>query len=296
MNFDNTWQSLLKPGSSSAYFQLPAPPPFEPATSAYSVANAWWLAELARLIYRDDAEPSRQELLAPVGLRERCFFDHGGCQGAVIESLADNPARFAVLVFRGTQDLRHWLTNLRVMPMPWPRGGWVHAGFSQALEAMWTEIDACLQKVDLPWFYTGHSLGAALATLAATRRAPRALYTFGSPRVGDTAFAQLLRRVPVYRIVNHCDVVPTLPPPGPLAEFCHVGELHYIAHDNRMILDPPEPLMLADWLKNDADLNDTTDYRRWFDPVECLADHAPVNYSAHLASFFMLSPAATCNP
>ena len=45
--------------------------------------------------------------------------------------------------------------------------------------------------------FTGHSLGAAMATLAAAEHAGGAaavqLYTFGSPRVGDQAFASWAR-------------------------------------------------------------------------------------------------------
>jgi predicted lipase len=72
----------------------------------------------------------------------------------------------------------------------------------------------------------GHSLGAALATLAADRLPDvQGLYTFGSPRVGDKGF-QAHFRVKAYRLVNGKDIVPTVPGEGP---FRHVGELIPIA-------------------------------------------------------------------
>jgi hypothetical protein len=73
---------------------------------------------------------------------------------------------------------------------------------------------------------TGHSLGGAMATLASVRLASegytvRAVYTFGSPRVGDRAFRRKYR-LPNYRFVNDDDLVPHLP-----FSWCykHVGTL-----------------------------------------------------------------------
>ncbi|CAN0887215.1 Phospholipase A(1) DAD1, chloroplastic [Linum grandiflorum] len=73
---------------------------------------------------------------------------------------------------------------------------------------------------------TGHSLGAALATLAAydikmelkrTSSAPATMITvvsFGGPRVGDKRFKQQLDKegIKVLRIVNSDDVITKVPP------------------------------------------------------------------------------------
>src|SRR4029079_18351453 len=72
---------------------------------------------------------------------------------------------------------------------------------------------------------TGHSLGAALGTLAASLRNPDGLVTFGSPKVGDADFCKTLSAVHVTRYMNCCDIVCRVPPgPG----FEHVGALRYI--------------------------------------------------------------------
>lgn len=71
---------------------------------------------------------------------------------------------------------------------------------------------------------TGHSLGGALATLCAldlqfnffSAEPERiVLYSFGSPRVGNSAFRQSFnRRVSnSYRVVNGMDIVPAVPRP-----------------------------------------------------------------------------------
>jgi hypothetical protein len=86
---------------------------------------------------------------------------------------------------------------------------------------------------------TGHSMGGSLATLFALYAASTEdwmphiqIVTFGGPRIGDVAFFRAFRRLEVaqkvskLRVVNHEDVVPTLPDltvaPQPLS-YHHVG-------------------------------------------------------------------------
>jgi hypothetical protein len=71
-------------------------------------------------------------------------------------------------------------------------------------------------------------MGAAMATLAASLHPPKALYTFGSPRVGNPDFAASLPPVKVYRVVHPTDMVQALPPSIPTTVYRHVGEIHAI--------------------------------------------------------------------
>lgn len=288
MEFDNSWDALLRPGKATTYFDGHEQTKFQVAPSSFSIINAWWLAEIARLIYRQEADeveansglPTRNDFLRQVGLRELIFIKSALAQCAVIKSDANANAAFRVLVFRGTDELIDWLTNLEIKPTEWPGGGLVHQGFLDALETVWSQIERQLEADDSPVFYTGHSLGAALATLAAARRPPQALYTYGSPRVGNRAFAATLRGVKVYRVVNNRDAVTTVPPP---VLFHHLGELHYVAHDGQLLVNPDETTLGLDRLKRDTTMPAARDWRRHFtDAPELLADHAPVNYVAHL--------------
>jgi hypothetical protein len=78
---------------------------------------------------------------------------------------------------------------------------------------------------------TGHSLGAALATLFVMENAEKHKFdittccTFASPRVGNKEFARLFDQLPIdsWRIVNTHDLVPKLPPHIPvLLDYDHV--------------------------------------------------------------------------
>lgn len=70
-----------------------------------------------------------------------------------------------------------------------------------------------------PLFITGHSLGGALATVAARDLVHKggiaACYTFGSPRVGNDEWTGDIK-TPIYRLVNAADCVTMLPPGGDL--------------------------------------------------------------------------------
>lgn len=76
---------------------------------------------------------------------------------------------------------------------------------------------------DTQIYVAGHSLGAALATLAALHinklvkaqglNAPVHLYTFASPRVGDKTFASHFSQIDAYRIINSEDLIQSIPLP-----------------------------------------------------------------------------------
>lgn len=81
---------------------------------------------------------------------------------------------------------------------------------------------------------TGHSLGAALATLFVMENKEKnkfdigTICTFASPRVGNTEFARIFNLLPLssWRIVNQQDIVPKVPPHVPvLFDYEHVETL-----------------------------------------------------------------------
>ena len=270
----NTPQAVLWPGSDSDYFdQLTlADVPLQD-TDQYDPKNAWWLAELSRVIYRqsvaenDKVLPDRVTVLQNAGHEEVAFVRGSSTEAAIIRV-----GGFHVLTFRGTRELMDWVRNLEMWPEKWDGPGRVHTGFVRALDEVWEKLQPALSAISGPVFYTGHSLGGALAILAAARIPARAVYTYGGPRCGDDAFAaQHPLRERIHRVVNNRDVV-TRVPPG----YEHTGTLHYITSTGTMLTNPSK-----DVVGDDRDVDDETHAFLKGDLVpESFADHAPVNYVA----------------
>ena len=79
-------------------------------------------------------------------------------------------------------------------------------------------------------YVTGHSLGAALAHLAAAGIAAEfgikpISYTFSGPRAGDSAFAASVKAagLETWRMFNTDDIVPTVPPAAVQFAFPNMG-------------------------------------------------------------------------
>jgi len=138
-----------------------------------------------------------------------------------------------VFAFRGTKltNVLNYLEDLSFLhkkpfhdAIP---GAEVHGGFLDAYMSIRAQVNAAgkvLTKLypNLPFVVTGHSLGAAIGTLAAADLAieqsipnPVELWTFGSPRVGNPVFSQYIDKKYLhesFRVTNNRDPVPRLPP------------------------------------------------------------------------------------
>lgn len=211
---------------------LPTPPVHR---AAYSDRMAWILAHMARLAYIKFEESPLEVERLEYCLQSGWFnliktFNKKGTQAF----LAKNN-EFAVLSFRGTQpnkweDVR---TDLRVLKLRTVDGK-VHIGFKSAFDEVRDAITEELRMHlgEMPLYITGHSLGAALATVAVQEIEEEfndqvaACYTFGSPRVGDGKYERGIK-VPFYRIVNTTDIVTLVP--FLLGTFVHVGDTRYLS-------------------------------------------------------------------
>ncbi|MSU63412.1 MAG: lipase family protein [Pedosphaera sp.] len=130
--------------------------------------------------------------------------------------VAKNAARgLTILAFRGTESgsPEDLIADLMTHQTPWLRtGGRVHAGFADRYGRVKDDVAKALDQKVGALLITGHSLGAALATLAAVDTQPAALVTFGSPLVGNREFCKLFDGKMIRRFVDCCDVVARVPP------------------------------------------------------------------------------------
>jgi hypothetical protein len=178
---------------------------------------------------------------------------------------------FVIIAFRGSQEMQDWRTNVRTRfekfaiatsmePLEedtTPPIGQVHRGFQAAWKSVeegvlkQLEIWGAGRKSDFPIFICGHSLGGALATVAAAslvkrgRKNIQGVYTFGQPRVGDLVFVNEISRVlkgKVFRFVNNNDIVPRVPPPylpwNPTRIYVHLGTTLYFNAFGSLVKQP----------------------------------------------------------
>jgi triacylglycerol lipase len=236
---------VFRPESDAAYrhFEGHESVPFDAGASQVTRAHAWWLADAALLTYWDPGEAVAR--FAAAGLTAELI--EGGETQLYVAFSADA----VLVVFRGTQAdrLGDMFDNAQFGLAPWEHGtGAVHQGFKRALDRVWDRLAGRLGQLAgsrTVWF-GGHSLGAALATLAAARFPQTAgVSTIASPRVGDRLFAAAFDArfgARSLRYANDADIVthvpPALPPPFALP-YEHVGQLRHILPDGRITTQAP---------------------------------------------------------
>lgn len=141
-----------------------------------------------------------------------------------------------LVAIRGTDGLADVATDLFTSIEQGSTGSGIHAGFSDTYNSFSGALDERFgrgSKLSDCVHVVGHSLGGALATIAATRIAERGhkvkLYTFGSPRVGLGMFTlQATKKIGpsnIYRVHQDADPVTM----APLFPFLHVpvAGVHY---------------------------------------------------------------------
>ena len=164
-------------------------------------------ANISAITY-DDPKESKNKFKS-FGFTIVEFFNIEGAQAYLLKDMND----IHVLSFRGTEVTQKSdvLADLKAGKNLEACGGKVHVGFKGEINKVWPAITVSLANIDSV-YVTGHSLGAAMATIAASRMQTKvkALITFGSPRVGDKEFVKSVA-VEHYRVQNNCDDVTKVP-------------------------------------------------------------------------------------
>lgn len=159
----------------------------------------------AKIAYLDDGAAAARKLgFSYHAVRRKSHFAWIGRRGAL-----------TVIGFRGTvfsrTGQRPYRTNFSTDLVPWMGAGLVHEGYHHA---MW-QIVAALRRERINGgsiTLTGHSMGAALAVLAARFLTARRVHAFACPRIGNRAFAKnITAHVRIIRYVNRGDFLSRLP-------------------------------------------------------------------------------------
>jgi triacylglycerol lipase len=217
-------------------------------------AVAAYLSAKAKLAYEED-ETKIRTAIAEEGGEAFQVFRRGSSVG-----YGYTLAGQAWLAFRGTHQSREFLTtDLNLLPVGWPL---CHCGFRRAWRRIRAQVFTWLEALPETsrhlWF-TGHSLGGALALLAAYDAAQgfhvRGVTTFGAPRVGlflfrhrynGLASASSGSETPAplatitRRYTHATDIVSRVPPPLP---YCHVGTEYCLRDDGTIEEGRPPDLV-----------------------------------------------------
>jgi hypothetical protein len=285
------WRSVFYPPANYEYFEALATDfRHSPTLGGLNLLKGAWAADAAMLAYgRSGPEPippdKVRDILRQVGLACEFIGDWEagakGTQGYV--AFRDD---LLILAFRGTEK-EDW-TDLAADLATWPvaetettaepgeadktmfhlppalaifnrSAPGVHRGFQAALNTVWSDVSRkiAIHRAEHPnaeFWLTGHSLGAALAILAASRLLDPtcAVYTFGAPRVGNQAFQDKLAGIVHYRFVDGHDIV-TRVPPG-LLWYEHGTPSVFAVDEHGIRVETPTSGWSADASEVEADL------------------------------------------
>lgn len=213
---------------------------FNANTVRYHPANAYWLTLCADSAY-ESSKTLKKRLIDDCGFDNFSFIKHSDTQCFIAST-----DKFVVLAFRGTEKdkIKDVISDLD-MGLVKAYGGSVHAGFKKAYKSVEKKIDVALAEhkiQDKTLWLTGHSLGGALAALAAydlkeKEHQINGVYTIGQPRVGNGSFVKkLTSMVPnrYFRFAHKDDKVPGIP--AKELGYQHAGKCIYIISRKRLRL------------------------------------------------------------
>ena len=143
--------------------------------SEFDPLEAWWMAELCRLVYTPDSKeftriwhankPDRHDILGERTPFRELLDVHKTGNHASIYEIKDGGT---IICFRGSSKPGQWISNLVFHPHEWTRfrdpdtteaeSGFVHSGFYLIFKRIWPLLWPTLRLAKRPWIFTGHSL------------------------------------------------------------------------------------------------------------------------------------------
>ncbi|KAL8995052.1 MAG: hypothetical protein Q9169_005151 [Polycauliona sp. 2 TL-2023] len=159
----------------------------------------------------------------------------------------DNTRALTVLAFRGSSSVRNFVADANFVAKPTDicPSCTAHNGFWDSWVEARTGVLAALKTAAASHpnnrvIITGHSLGGAIANLAAAEIRKSGitadLYTYGAPRIAGRVLSDLItnqNKGGNYRVTHKNDPVPRLPPVA--LGFVHISPEYYISSPNNVV-------------------------------------------------------------
>jgi triacylglycerol lipase len=236
-------------------------------------------AKISSIAYLNKAQATKQA--KKLGFTTVEYYDVKGAQSYRFMNKRD-----LVIACRGTEPTQYAdiEADANALPVISETVSRVHKGFKGQVDELWPAIKEDLartQNQNKDVWFTGHSLGAAMAVIMSSRclhlegvSDPQELYTYGCPRVGWQGYVKSLGVVH-HRWKNNNDIVTTVP--LLVMGFRHHGTQHYLnAYGN--VRSPNGWQMVKDRLRG-----------MWMGikqgSVDAFSDHLIHNYITHLENY-----------
>ncbi|CAM3543449.1 lipase family protein [Parendozoicomonas haliclonae] len=259
---------------------------FSHQASNFKKKNLAYLSRFANLAYEDESTVRTALDNLDLDTSNNSFFFKEGDTEAVVAG----DRKKIIVAFRGTEaTLGEWMNNAQIAKDTWTEDnplGMVHSGFYEAFNSVWNQVLAEIQRLrthNQTIWLTGHSLGGALATIAAATlelQQPdirvNGVYTFGQPRTANHLFAKNYNnrlKERTFRCVNNNDVITRIPPQ--IFGYSHIGTLMYFDTDGTIHTDGKLSWWARFWDRLEGRYDDI-----WNLAPDGVEDHRMDNYQA----------------
>ena len=237
-----------------------------PYKTGIDAGNAYWMARIAKEVYLsqsgnstdcdskisanndasnnyDSQAPDDERILANLLEDDKGFLSVFGVSRNSAQAALIEHKDYLCIAFRGTDELADWLDNLNAFTTQELFGAF-HRGFWHSVEDVWQPINAKFRQLQQqnprPLFITGHSLGGAMATIAAAKLVHEdkpftSEYTFGQPRALTRDTARIFNaecKSRYFRFHNNNDIVTRAP--ARLMGYSHIGRYLYISSEQQI--------------------------------------------------------------
>ncbi len=200
---------------------------FSPIVQKGLLERSLLFSELSNIAYMKENQANHWAGI--IGFHDLRFINRDGSQAYIFENQYD-----CVIACRGTEpnewnDLKADIDAVSVVAETIGR---VHRGFKKEVDDLWPVLENKLISNTKTLWFCGHSLGGAMAAICAGRcylahipSVPTGLFTYGSPRVGNTRYVNHVK-LEYFRWVNNNDIVTRVPPAW--MNYRHTGQEMYV--------------------------------------------------------------------